>query len=172
MKKTSNHIKNLAVAGIMAAMITVMTAYVCHIPIGVNGGYVHFGDSLIYLAAVLLPRPYAMAAAAIGGGLADLLTAPMWAPATVVIKMLITLPFTAKTKGIITVRNVVATIIAYLISGLGYFVAEYLIFGTGAVLLVSMGQSFIQSAGSGLFFVLFGFALDKARVKVKFFNQQ
>ena len=66
----------MAAAGLFAAMITVMTAYICHIPYGVNGGYIHFGDALIYLAAVFLPRPYALAAAAIGGGAADLLTAP------------------------------------------------------------------------------------------------
>ncbi len=170
MKNTSNHIKNITVAGIMAAMITVMTAYICRIPIGVNGGYVHFGDSLIFLAAVLLPRPYAMAAAAIGGGLADLLTAPMWAPATVIIKMLLTLSFTNKSTKIITVRNVIASVIGYLITGVGYFIAEYLIFGTGAVLLVSMWQNLLQGVGSALFFLLFGFALDKVHVKVRFFS--
>jgi len=170
MKKTSNHIKNITVAGIMAAMITIMTAYICRIPIGVNGGYVHFGDSLIFLAAVLLPRPYAMAAAAIGGGLADLLTAPMWAPATVIIKMLLTLSFTNKSAKIITVRNVIASGIGYLITGVGYFIAEYLIFGTGAVLLVSMWQNLLQGVGSAFFFLLFGFALDKAHVKVRFFS--
>ena len=70
----------IVTTGIFAAMITVMTAYICHIPYGANGGYIHFGDTLIYLAAVFLPRPYAFAAAAIGGGMADLLTAPMWMP--------------------------------------------------------------------------------------------
>ena len=70
-------VKYMAVTGLFAAMITIMTAYIAHIPVGVNGGYSHFGDSLIYLAAVLLPTPYALVAAAIGGGLADLLTAPM-----------------------------------------------------------------------------------------------
>ena len=68
----------IVTTGIFAAMITVMTAYICHIPYGANGGYIHFGDTMIYLAAVFLPRPYALAAAAIGGGIADLLTAPMW----------------------------------------------------------------------------------------------
>lgn len=168
--KTTSNIKNLTIAGIMAALITLMTAYVCHIPIGVNGGYVHFGDSLIYLAAVLLPRPYAMAAAAIGGGLADLLTAPMWAPATVVIKMLLVLPFTNRKSKIITVRNIIATVIGYLITGVGYFVAEYIIFGTGAVLLVSMGQNLVQSVGSAIFFLVIGIAFDKAHVKVKLFG--
>lgn len=158
----------MTITGIMAALIAIMTAYICHIPVGLNGGYIHFGDSLIYLAAVLLPRPYALAAAAIGGGIADLLTAPMWAPATIIIKMLITIPFTNKTSKIITKRNVIATVIAYFISGFGYFLAEYVLFGTWSVLLVSMSQSLIQSGGSAVFFVLFGLALDKAHFKSRF----
>ncbi len=167
----SSKVKYITMTGIMAALITIMTAYIFHIPIGVNGGYVHFGDSLIYLAAVLLPTPYALAAAAIGGGLADLLTAPMWAPATIIIKMLITIPFTNKSKKIVTPRNVIATVIAYFISGIGYFVAEYVLFGTWSVFFVSMYQSLWQSGGSAIFFVIFGLALDKAHVKTKFFGE-
>lgn len=162
-------VKYLTATGILAALITIMTAFICHIPIGVNGGYIHFGDSLIYLAAALLPAPYALAAAAIGGGLADLLTAPMWVPATIIIKMLMVLSFTNKTAKIITPRNIIATAIAYVISGVGYFLAEYLLFGSWAVLLVSLGQNLVQAIGSTIFFVIFGLALDKARVKSKFF---
>lgn len=166
----ASKVRYIALTGVMAALITLMTAYICHIPVGVNGGYVHFGDSLIYLAAVLLPTPYALAAAAIGGGLADLLTAPMWTIATVIIKMLITIPFTNKSKKIVTPRNVIATVIAYLISGVGYFFAEYILFGTWSVFLVSMSHSLIQSGGSAIFFIVFGLALDKVHVKTKFFE--
>ena len=91
-KTRSEKIKYITATGMMAALITIMTAYICHIPVGTNGGYVHFGDSLIYLAAVLLPRPYAFAAAAIGGGIADLLTAPMWAPSPARVKLWAPLP--------------------------------------------------------------------------------
>lgn len=31
----------LVVTGIMAALITLMTAYICHIPVGTNGGFVY-----------------------------------------------------------------------------------------------------------------------------------
>ena len=159
----------LTATGFMAALITIMTAYICHVPVGMNGGYLHFGDALIYLAAVILPRPYALAAAAIGGGMADLLTAPMWAPATIIIKMLIVLPFSNKTTQIVTPRNVCATIVAYFISGVSYFFADYILFGTWSVLLVSLTQSFIQSAGSAIFFGIIGRALDKVHVKNRFF---
>ena len=113
----------------------------------------------------MLPTPYALAAAAIGGGLADLLTAPMWIPATVIIKMLIVLPFTSKSAKIITKRNLLATVLAYFISGVGYFLAEYILFETWAVFWVSMGESLIQSAGSAAFFIVLGLALDKSNVK-------
>ncbi len=170
--RTDVKIKYLTITGLMAALIAVMTAYICHIPVGANGGYIHFGDSLIYVAAVLLPRPYAMAAAVIGGGVADLLTAPMWVPATVIIKMLITLPFTNKSEKLVTSRNIVATIIAFFISSIGYFIADYILFGTLGVLIVSMGNSLIQSGGSAIVFIIMGRAMDRANIKHRFFSER
>ena len=168
-KSTSlSKVRYLTMTGFMAALITIMTAYICHIPVGMNGGYIHFGDSLIYLAAVVLPRPYALAAAAIGGGMADLLTAPIWAPATIIIKMLIVLPFSNKSTKIVTPRNIFAAVLAYFISGLSYFLAEYILFGSWSVLLISMSQSLIQSGGSAVFFVILGHVLDEAHIKTRF----
>lgn len=161
-------VRYLTITGFMAALITITTAYICHIPVGINGGYVHFGDSLIYLAATILPTPYALAAAAIGGGMADLLTAPMWTFATIIIKMLLVIPFTSKSAKIITPRNIFAAILAYFISGLSYFIAEYILFGSWSVLFVSMSQSLIQSGGSTIFFIILGLALDKVHIKNKF----
>lgn len=164
-EKQKKKLKYLTLTGLMAAMITIMTAYICHIPTGINSGYLHFGDALIYLAAALLPTPYALTAAAVGSGLADLLTSPLWIPATIPIKMLIALPFTCKSAKIVTPRNVTASVLALLISGIGYFLAEYLIFGTWPVLIASMSGSLIQSGGSAVFFIIIGLALDKTHVK-------
>ena len=69
---TTVMVKRLVITAIMAAMVTLMTAYICHVPTGINEGYIHFGDALIYIAAAILPAPYAMAAGAIGGGMAGL----------------------------------------------------------------------------------------------------
>lgn len=165
--KKIRRVKYLTITGLMAAMITIMTAYVCHIHIGVNGSYIHFGDAVIYLAAAMLPTPYAMAAAAIGGGLADLITDPIWAPATIIIKMLITLPFTGKSAKIVTTRNVAAAIVAYFITVVGYFAAEYVLFGAKAALITSVFGNTIQSVGSTVFFIIFGIALDRVHAKAK-----
>ena len=58
------NLHQLVTTALFAAAITVMTAYMLHIPIP-TGGYIHLGDTLIYLAACLLPFPYAAAAATI-----------------------------------------------------------------------------------------------------------
>ena len=93
------NLRQLTTTALFAAAITVMTAYMLHIPLP-TGGYIHLGDALIYLAACLLPVPYAAAAAAIGAGLADLLTAPMWVLPTLVIKAVLVLFFTSKSERI------------------------------------------------------------------------
>ena len=109
MQKDKVHL--LTITALFAAAITVMTAYMLHIPIP-TGGYIHLGDALIYLAACLLPLPYAAGAAAIGAGLADLLTAPMWVLPTLVIKAIIALFFTRNSDKLLCRRNLAAVVIA------------------------------------------------------------
>ena len=167
MIKKRSKIHNLTLTGVFAALITIFTAYIGHVPVGVNGGYIHFGDGFIYLAATLLPLPYAIVAGAIGGGLADLLTAPAWTLATVIIKSLIVLPFTNETVRIVSRRNLFAPIASYLISATGYYIAEALLFGTKAAILTSFTGSFIQSFGSMIFFLLLGTTLDKLGFKAR-----
>ena len=114
--------KNIVLVGVLAAMVCVATTFL-HVPI-IGGGYVHMGDAVIYLAAALLPTPYAMAAAAVGAGLADVLVAPMWAPFTVVIKAVMVLTFTAKKERLLCGRNALAVVMAGVIGVAGYYVAE------------------------------------------------
>lgn len=166
----SLHIRYITFTAMFAALITIFTAYIGHIPMGANGGYLHFGDSLIYIAATVLPLPYAMVAGAIGGGLADLLTAPLWAPATIIIKALITIPFTNKGAKIIKPRNIIAPVLAFMISGTGYFFANQILFGTKVAFFTSITGSFMQSGGSAVFFIIFGLALDKLGFKSKIFR--
>lgn len=167
MRRESTSVINLTLTGLFAAMITLMTAYIFHIPYGANGGYIHFGDTLIYLAATLLPKPYAIAAAAIGGGLADLLTAPMWVPATILIKVLLTLPFTSNTEKMLSKRNSIAPLFAALFSIAGYYLAEGVIFGSFASAFVSIWGNVVQSLGSMAIFLVFATALDRVHLKAR-----
>ena len=164
--RTAGTVKRITATAVMAALTTLMTTYIFHIPV------VHLGDTMIYLAAAFLPLPYACAAGAIGGGLADLLTAPVWAPATIIIKMLICLPFSSKGTKLVTKRNVVALLLAFAISATGYYIAEGIMFGFTASFFTSVSGSIVQSGGSAIMFVIIGTALDKIGFKtniVKFY---
>ena len=154
----------LAAAALFAAAIAVMTAYLLHIPIP-TGGYLHLGDAMIYLAACLLPLPWAAGAAAVGAGLADLLTAPMWVVPTLVIKVLVVLPFTSRRPRILCPRNVGALFAAAVISPVGYGAAACLLLGSPNAFLPQLIGTLIQAAGSGVLFVVIALALDRAGVK-------
>ena len=137
--KKSNSTKqliNLVTAALFAALIAVMTAYVSF-KTGINDGYLHFGDSMIYIAACVLPLPYACAAAAVGGFVADMLAgAAMWAPFTAVIKALNALPFalvytlrkTQNPQKILNKTTAFMPIVSGLITIFGYFCRKVLIY--------------------------------------------
>lgn len=152
----------LCITGLFAAMITLMTGFILHIPYGANGGYVHFGDALIYIAASLLPKPYAIAAAVIGAGLADLMTAPMWMPATILIKFLLVLPFTNHENQLLTKRNLVAPFFGIPVTVVGYYIAEFILFGSLAAPLASVPGNLIQSGGSIVIYYFIGNAIQKS----------
>ena len=63
-------VKQLAVAGVMAALVFVMT-YLPKVPVPITGGYIHLGDGMIFLGAILL-GPVGIASAAVGSALSDL----------------------------------------------------------------------------------------------------
>lgn len=157
-------LKQMVWAAIFAAAITVTTAYLLHIPLP-TGGYVHVGDALIYLAACLLPAPWAMAAGAVGAGLADLLTAPMWVLPTVIVKAVICLPFTSKNETVFCTRNLIAVFISGLISPTLYAIANVIFTGSLAAFPPQFLGTLVQAVGSGVIFVVLAYAFDKVELK-------
>jgi uncharacterized repeat protein (TIGR04002 family) len=162
---------NLVLASLFAAIIFLMTAYFIHIPTGLSGGYIHLGDIFIYFAACLLPTPYAMAAAAIGGALSDTLTGSIiWAPATLVIKPLLVLYFTSRSEKFITWRNILAVFLAGITGLVGYYLAGAVITHSYIAPLLTLPVDAIQPAASGVFFLIIAFVLDllgfKKRLKL------
>ena len=163
----------LTSAAMFAAMITLTTAYLFHIPIGANGGYIHFGDAFSYLAASLLPMPYACAAAAIGGGLADFLSGvPFWVIPTMIIKPLTAVWFTSHSERLLCRRNVCALILAGLVSNAGYYIAEALFSGNWLAPLALQWGGVVQSAGSAVLFLLAAAAADRLGLKKQLFRTQ
>lgn len=162
----SSKTRTLVSAALFAGIICLTIAYFLHIPIGGNGGFVHVGDAFIYLAAVLLPTPYAAFAAAIGAGMADILTGSVnWVIATIIIKPILVLFFTNKSIKIINTRNVCGAIIAGIVGTVLYMIADGIMIGsfTSAFVLTLLGL--IQPIGSLIVFIAIGLAFDKLKIK-------
>ncbi len=165
-------IRKLTASGVFAALIYVFTAYL-HIPTG--AGYTHAGDGLIYLAACILPTPYAMAAGAIGGALADGLSGFfVWLPATVIIKAVTTLFFSSKGEKILTLRNIFGIIPSGILCIVGYSLYEGTVMAgelSWAAITAAFTQTpayCIQIGASAVLFIIVALLLDKIGFKKMF----
>lgn len=172
--KNKQKIINIALTSVFAALIAMLTSQI-RIPTGINEGYLHFGDAMIYLAACSLPLPYGLLAASIGGALADILAdAAVWAPATAIIKALNVLPFaliytcrlTKSPNRILNKSTALAPLISGVITVLGYLLAEGIMY-TFPSALTSVPISCIQAVGSAVIYYAAAAALDKLNFKSK-----
>jgi Predicted membrane protein len=135
---------------LMAALTYIATA-VINIPSGVIvKGVVHLGDSMVFLAAVLLGRKKGFMSAAIGMCMFDLFSPyAIWAPFTFVIKGVMayiaaTIAYRKDYDG----NNMWNNVLAFILGGIWMIAAYYL---AGVIIMhfvtkVALAQAFILSA--------------------------
>ena len=163
--------KTMALTAMFAALITVTTAF---IKIPAPLGYAHAGDSMVYLAACVLPAPFSFIAAAIGGALADLTAGyAVWAIPTAIIKALNVLPFffvrmilkkNQKDDKILRLPLLAALVLTTAVTVGGYFIADWLLYDS-AVAFGEIPFNLVQSAVGAVLFSALGAALDSIKFK-------
>ncbi|MBQ6153524.1 MAG: TIGR04002 family protein [Ruminococcus sp.] len=176
-KKVSDRTLHIVLAAMFAAMTAVLTAFVqIKTP---TGGYVHLGDAMIYLTASFLPMPYAVLAAAVGGGLADLLVYPETIIYTIIIKAINAVFFSSKGDKILTKRNALMTIPSGLVTVVGYSISKFIrvMIAGGTVqaaivdALWKAPENTIQAVASAAAFILIALAFDKAQIKKRMLRE-
>ncbi len=141
-------------SAVFCALIFILTSFIKINTI--NSNYIHLGDCVIYIAACLISTPYAAFSAGVGAMLADIYVGvPVWAPYTLVIKILMVLFFTNKSK-ILCLRNIIALIIAGIINVGGYALAEYIISGQ----CLGVISTLIQTVSNTIAFIIIALAVD------------
>lgn len=173
-KKKPNTLITLSFSALFAAIIAVATAFI-KVNTASDEGYLHFGDSMIYLASCVLPLPYAMLSSAIGGFLADLIAgAPMWAPFTAVIKAFNVVPFALlyaskrfkKKDRILNGPTVGMSVVSGLVTIVGYFLATWTLLSLESA-VIGLPTCWIQPLGSAIVFYIVAAALDAAKFKTR-----
>lgn len=163
--------KNYVFSAMFAALVLMATMFI-QVP-SING-YVHIGDSIVYLAAAFLPMPFSILAAGLGAALADAMTPYIvYAPFTFVIKGLMAACFWSKSEKILSKRNIIALPIAGIINIAGYALTEFIILSVNreavsaafATSLATVYGNLIQSITASVIFVIVALALDKMNFK-------
>lgn len=170
-----------------AALVTVATAFI-KIPTAL--GYQHPGDSMVYLAACVLPGPYGIIASGIGGALADILSGyAHWAIPTFIIKCLNAVPFVLcrmiikkrhdvscnqsasniskrndKDNRIINIPTLAMLIPTTAVTVFGYLFANALLYSWPAA-AAELVTWWVQPGIGALLFIAIGTALDAAKFK-------
>lgn len=139
----------IAAAAIFAALVAVAT-FLFVVPIPATSGYFNLGETLIYIAALML-GPFVGATAGAGATIADIIVAPQFAPGTFTIKAIegylvgfLNKKLNKKIKSI-TLSATVAVIVGGFEMVTGYFIYETLVLGYPiALALVEVPFNIIQ----------------------------
>ena len=164
------NIKELTISGLMAALVLVGTMLI-QVPTPTKG-YIHIGDSMVYLSGVLLGPIAGSIAAALGSMLADLFSGyGIYAPATFVIKgldaMVVGYIYNRVVSGDAgTLKKIVTFGISALLGGtimvVGYLVYESVLYGFTTAALGIVGN-ITQAVGGGILAAPLLLALDRVR---------
>ncbi|MBE6720468.1 MAG: TIGR04002 family protein [Ruminococcaceae bacterium] len=162
----TNKTRSVVMTAVFTAIIFVLTA-ILHIP--APSGYVHLGDAILYISAIILDMPWAIIAGALGEGLADVAGGfAMYLPATIIIKAVAALLFVSvrnRENRLLTKYTVFMTLPAAIVTVGGYFAADLLISREFAVADI-LGNT-VQALSSAVIFIFLAAALDKINIKDK-----
>lgn len=179
--KRDEKMNKIVLTGLMMCLVTVATMFI-KVPVPFTQGYVHLGDSMIFLAVLILGKRDGVIAAGVGSALGDILGGyAFWAPWTLVIKGIMALIMglfldgMIKKKGAIHGENakvgfleVVAMTLAGLFMVAGYYVTEVIMYGNWVTPIPAIPFNIGQFAVGMILAVIMEAALRKTSAKKLF----
>ena len=148
--------KELSLNALFIALIVIATAFI-HVPSGLSNGYIHVGDSMIFLALMFLPSYKGVFVGGLGSMLSDLVAGyAYFAPLTFVVQLLMGLVFflIVKQEPHHFPSRLIACICAGTVMVIGYCIGEYFMYSSWGIALSAIVPNMIQVVGSTLIFEL------------------
>lgn len=132
----SNRTRDLVLSALLIALVFIATKFInIRLPISINGGLVHLGTGMLFIAAFVFGKEKAAIAGAIGMGMFDLLSGwAAWAPFTFVVRgvmgyLLGFIAYSGGRNGNSIAWNTVAIGVSGIWMVAGYYVTEGLLYG-------------------------------------------
>ncbi|MEG0383733.1 MAG: ECF transporter S component [Solibacillus sp.] len=164
----SNQTYDLIVTSLLISLVFVATFFInIRLPIAANGGLVHLGTGMLFIAAIMFGPKKGAIAGAVGMALFDLFSGwTLWAPFTLVARgvqgyIVGKIAWSGGRKGKSPIFNVIAIISSVPFMLLGYYVCELVIFKNWVMPLASIPGNLVQNAVGMLIAIPVCLALKK-----------
>lgn len=181
--ENSTRIQTLVMSGLMMCLVMVSTMFI-KVPIPFTQGYVHLGDSMIFLSVLILGRKNGSIAAGVGSALGDVIGGyAFWAPWTLVIKFLMAFIMATfvehmEKKGRnnggtfgVSAMEIVGMVFAGIVMVIGYYIASAVMYGSLLVPIPSIPWNIGQFAVGMVIATVIESALCKTPAK-KYFEMK
>jgi len=169
MKETVS-VKQLCLNGLFMALVCLFTM-VIQIPVPATSGYIHPGDGMIIIIAVMFGKKYGFIAGGFGSALADLFSGyPHWIIFTFITKGLmgyaigVIADYNKGHKNVFSARNTIAAFVGVAIMVTGYLIGGAILKGSFIVSLASVPENIIQGVGGAIIYYIVGTALQKVNI--------
>ncbi len=150
--KTGQKTFDLIMTAMLVALVFLSTFFLnIKLPISVNGGLIHLGTAMLFIASILFGPKKGALAGAIGMGLFDLMGGWLiWAPITIVARGLQgyivgKISWSNGRKGSSIAFNILATVVSTPIMIAVYYIGEVILYGNWIVPLTSIPGDLLQS---------------------------
>ncbi|SHH77288.1 ECF transporter S component [Clostridium grantii] len=171
--KHNSKVKELTISALSIALVFVATTFInIRLPISVNGGLIHLGNTMLFTIAIVFGKKRGAISGAFGMAMFDVFSGwGPWAPFTFIIRgtMGYIIGHLANDKnrnGNSLFWNIVSMLLAGLFMIPGYYITEGLLYGNWVAPLTSVPGNIIQS----VFGIIFGLPLSSALIKIKIKN--
>lgn len=151
--KTGQKTLDLVMTAMLVALVFLSTFFLnIKLPISVNGGLVHLGTAMLFIASILFGPKKGALAGAIGMGLFDIVGGwLLWAPITIVARGLQgfivgKIAWSKGRKGSSLALNITATIVSIPFMIAVYYLGEVILYGNWIVPLTSIPGDLLQNA--------------------------
>ncbi|MFF2456253.1 ECF transporter S component [Peribacillus simplex] len=150
--KSSQKTMDLIITAMLIALVFLSTFFLnIKLPISANGGLVHLGTAMLFIASILFGPKKAALAGAIGMGLFDIVGGwALWAPITIVARGLQgyivgKIAWSKGRNGTSIAFNVIATIVSIPFMIAVYYIGEGILYGNWIAPLASIPGDLVQN---------------------------
>ncbi|CAN7272848.1 ECF transporter S component [Peribacillus frigoritolerans] len=150
--RSSQKTMDLIITAMLIALVFLSTFFLnIKLPIAANGGLVHLGTAMLFIASILFGPKKAALAGAIGMGLFDIVGGwTLWAPITIVARGLQgyivgKIAWSKGRNGTSIAFNVIATIVSIPFMIVVYYIGEGILYGNWIAPLASIPGDLVQN---------------------------